>query len=138
MDTLQPTDQELLAFLDEMLPTERSAQVEKELRQSRELQHRAALLLRRRDGGGHTLGEIWRRRQLSCLSRETLGTYVLGVADSDEEDYILFHTQVIGCRICQANLRDLQAEQASSEEKTSRQKRYFESSAGLLRSQRDE
>ena len=141
MDQNQPTNQELLAYLDEMLPPERSAEIEKELRQSRELQQRAALLLRRRDSGGHSLGEIWRRRSLSCISRESLGTYLLGVADSDEEDYIVFHTQVVGCRVCEANLQDLQAEQASSVEndradKASRHKRYFESSAGLLRSQR--
>lgn len=128
------TDEEILAYLDEMLPADRSAEVERLMREQSDLKHRAALLSRRRDSGGHTVGEIWRRRQVSCPSRELLGTYVLGVADPDQEDYILFHIEVVGCRICNANLQDLKSQQ-SAEDGSTRQKRYFESSAGLLRSQ---
>ncbi len=129
------SDEELLAYLDEMLPTDRSVEVEQILREQSDLRHRAALLSRRRDSGGHTLGEIWRRRQLSCPTRETLGTFVLGVAEPDVEDYIIFHTEVVGCRICNANLHDLKSQHEASQETVTRQKRYFESSAGLLRSQ---
>lgn len=136
MDT-SLSDADLLAYLDEMLPVNQSVAVEQMLRSRSDLRHRVALLSRRRDSGGHTVGEIWRRRQLSCPTRETLGTFVLGVADPDLEDYIIFHTQVIGCRVCQANLQDLQ-QQASSSDDVQRRKRYFESSAGLLRSQRRE
>ena len=89
------TDEEILAYLDEMLPADRSAEVERLMREQSDLKHRAALLSRRRDNGGHSVGEIWRRRQVSCPSRELLGTYILGVADSDLEDYILFHIEVV-------------------------------------------
>ena len=133
MENLSVTDEEILAYLDEMLPPERSAEVERLMRDRSELKHRAALLSRRRDSGGHTVGEIWRRRQISCPSREHLGTYLLGVADPDMEDYILFHIEVVGCRICNANLHDLKSQQQSADDGTIRQKRYFESSAGLLR-----
>ena len=129
------TDDELLAYLDEMLPVARSTEIEKLLRDRQDLRHRAALLVRRRDQGGHSVGEIWRRRRLSCLPRETLGTYLLGVADPDLEDYIVFHTQVIGCRICAANLQDLQQLHAARDDGSTRRQRYFASSAGLFRSQ---
>lgn len=129
------TDHELLAYLDEMLSVSRSAEIEKLLRDRNDLRHRAALLVRRRDQGGHTVGEIWRRRQLSCLPRETLGTFLLGVADPDLEDYIIFHTQVVGCRVCSANLQDLRELHAARDSGTDRSQRYFASSAGLFRSQ---
>ena len=129
------TDEELLAYLDEMLPVERSAEIEQQLRERSDLRHRAALLSRRRDSSGHSVGEIWRRRLLSCPDRDTLGMYVLGVADADVEDYIEFHVQIVGCRVCSANLLDLKQVQQSSQETETRRRRYFESSAGLLRSQ---
>lgn len=129
------TDQEILAFLDEMLPPDRSAQIEQLMREKNDLIHRAALLSRRRDQGGHSVGEIWRRRQLSCPSREILGARLLDIVEPDLEDYIVFHTQVVGCRICLANLEDLKQKQSTESDNQSRQKRYFESSAGLLRTQ---
>lgn len=128
-------DEEILAYLDEMLPPQRAAEIEQMLRDRAELRHRAARLVRRRDSGGHTVGEIWRRRQLSCPDRESLGMYVLGVADADLEDYIQFHTQTVGCRICLANLTDLQAANQSDDMGEDRRRRYFESSAGLLHRQ---
>lgn len=131
----EPTDEELLAFLDELMPPEKSAILEKSLRERTDLQHRAALLLRKRDSGAHSVGEIWRRRNLSCPSRQTLSSVILGIADPDLEDYVEFHTQVVGCRICQANFKDLQAAQVTDESSEHRQRRYFESSAGLFRSQ---
>lgn len=137
--TNSPTDAELLAFLDEMLPPERASEIEQQLRDHSQLRQRAALLARRRDQGGHSVGEVWRRQQLSCLSRSQLGSYLLGVGDPDLDDYIEFHVHTIGCRICAANLEDLQAVHSEGQAQQQRQQRYFESSAGLLRSQyRDE
>lgn len=129
------TDNDLLAYLDEMLPVERASQLETELRRNSDLRHRAALLSRRRDQGGHTVGEIWRRHQLSCISRETLGSMLLGVVDPDLEDYIEFHIRTVGCRVCQANLIDLKEQQTHSGSTKVPSKKYFESSAGLFRSQ---
>ncbi|TWT51538.1 hypothetical protein KOR42_35860 [Thalassoglobus neptunius] len=135
MPRSEVNDSELLAYLDEMLPVERATQIEAVLRESPALRKRAALLSRRRDHGAHTVGEIWRRRQLSCPSRETLGSMLLGVAEPDVEDYIQFHIQVVGCRVCLANLLDLKEKQSQDADDSSRPQRYFESSAGLFRSQ---
>ncbi|MEW4489547.1 hypothetical protein AB1L42_15805 [Thalassoglobus sp. JC818] len=135
MPTSEVTDSDLLAYLDEMLPVERATQIEAVLRESAGLRKRAALLSRRRDHGAHTVGEIWRRRQLSCPSRETLGSMLLGVAEPDLEEYIQFHIQVVGCRVCLANLLDLKEKQSQGADDSGRPQRYFESSAGLFRSQ---
>jgi hypothetical protein len=125
------TDDELLAYLDEMLPADRAGAVEAQLRGSSELRQQAALLSRRRDAGGHTVGEIWRRRRLSCLSRSQLGASLLGTSDDGLVDYIEFHLRTVGCRICQANLHDLQ-ESGRSQAAPVRRRKFFESSAGKL------
>lgn len=128
------TDAEILAYLDEMLPAERAASVERDLRDSATLRQRASLLARRRDQGGHTVGEIWRRERLSCLSRSQLGSYLLGALDDAQADYIEFHIRTIGCRICAANLQDLKSSRQPDGESRQRRRRFFESSAGQLRS----
>lgn len=130
------TDDELLAYLDEQLPVERAAELEGVLRGSAELQQRVALLVRRRDQGGHTVGEIWRREQLSCPTRSELGSWLLGALDDGPTEYIEFHLRSIGCRVCQANLEDLRQSQADSGA-TRRRQKFFESSAGGLQSRRE-
>lgn len=132
MNRAQITDDELLAYLDEMLPIDRATEVEGELRASSSLRQQAALLSRRRDAGGHSIGEIWRRRRLSCLSRSQLGTYLLGTADDGLADYVEFHLRTVGCRVCEANLQDLRESSRSSGESRHRRRKFFESSAGKL------
>jgi anti-sigma factor RsiW len=126
------TDDDLLAYLDEQLPVPRASAVERELRGSASLRQRAALLIRRRDQGGHTLGEIWRRNRLSCPSRSQLGAYLLDTLDRPERDYLEFHLRTIGCRACTANLEDLRSAAATPDETIQRRRKYFESSAGNL------
>jgi len=130
------TDGELLAYLDEQLPAAQAAHVERELRTSSVLRQQAALLIRRRDQGGHTVGEIWRRQRLSCLSRGQLGGYLLGTAADDLADYIEFHLRTIGCRICEANLHDLRESSRRTPDASRRRRKFFESSAGNLAAQR--
>lgn len=132
------TDRELVAWLDEMLPSARMTELEDELRDSVELQDRISELIRQRDQGGHSVGEIWHRHRLSCPSRSELGGYLLGTCDSDQRDYLDFHMVVVGCRVCAANLEDLKASVAESSQQPSRRQRYFESSAGLLRQSEDD
>ncbi len=72
------SDADLLAYLDEALPEGRAVEVERAVRESGEVRQRLSALLRQRDQGGHTLGEIWRRRQLSCVSRTDLSRYLSG------------------------------------------------------------
>ena len=125
------TDAELLAYLDEQLPSDRAASIERALRSSAADRQRVTLLARRRDQGGHTVGEVWRRQRLSCLTRGQLGSYLLGTLAADLADYIEFHLQTVGCRVCAANVLDLQSSRGS-EESRQRRRRFFESSAGLL------
>lgn len=128
------TEADLLAYLDEALPPQRAAEVERAVRDSAALRQRLSVLLERRDQGGHTLGEIWRRRQLSCLSRTDLAQYLNGQLSAVKREYIEFHTAVIKCPVCEANLEDLrQLAQAPIDDQSQRRRRFFESSAGKLR-----
>lgn len=131
------TTSELEAFLDEALPIEQMARIEAALRSEPELARQLAAVHGRRDAGLHSLGEIWRRRRLSCPTREQLGSLLLGVLEADETDYVRFHVDIIGCRACAANLDDLRAQQVVQPmESDTRRKRYFQTSAGHLRRKR--
>jgi hypothetical protein len=130
---------ELLAsYLDDSLGDSETAQVEQALRQSDVLRRQLRALMLERDRGEHSIGAIWRRRRLTCPTREQLGSYLLGVLDVDFQDYIDFHLQTVGCAFCQANLADLKALQEEPAPKVQqRRRRFFESSAGFLRGYRD-
>ena len=127
------TTAELEAYLDEALPIEAMAAVERELRAQPALAARLATLNARRDAGLHTLGGIWRRWRLTCPGRQELGSYLLGVLPAETSSYVSFHVKELGCRICKANLDDLTRQQReSTNEATTRRRRYFQSSAGRL------
>lgn len=126
------SDSELLAWLDEDLATERMAEIESALRSSDELKSRLVVLIQGRDQGTVTVGEVWRRQRLSCPSRHELGSYLWKALDADVTDYVRFHLDIIGCRICQANLHDLEQSQATVPETLERRQRIFASSAGKL------
>ena len=97
------------------------------------LQKQLRVLMQERDRGEHSLGAIWRRRRLTCPTREQLGSYLLQTLDADHQDYLAFHLDTIGCSYCQANLADLKVLQEEPAAKTrARRRRFFESSAGLL------
>jgi len=130
--TPEYSDEQLTAFLEEMLPPEAMAKLEKELRESEALRHRAAALSRRRDQGVHSVGEIWRRSRLSCPTRNQLGSFLLGTLDKKFEEYLDFHIRTVGCRICSANLYDLEQAMKSQPETKQRRRKFFESSAGYL------
>lgn len=131
------SDNELLGYLDEQLPVERAAEVEKALRQSEALRSRVAGLARRRDQGAHSVGEIWRRHRLSCPTRSQLGSYLLDAVDPQLAEYLDFHIHTVGCRYCAANLRDLEQAAQTGGESQKRQRKFFESSAGHLRKMTD-
>ena len=127
------SDQQLQAFLDESLPTDLMASIERDLRSQDELRQRLVQVAGRREAGVHSLGEIWRRNRLSCPTREQLGSYLLGAMDAEFQAYIKFHLTEVGCRICHANLQDL--ENCRSEQmqaSRSRRQRYFQTSVGHL------
>ena len=133
------TEADLLAYLDEALPSERAAEVERAVRESPALRQQLSLLLERRDQGGHTVGEIWRRRQLSCLRRTDLSRYLSGKLSAPDRDYVEFHTGVIQCPVCNANLDDLRKlAQPAPDDQDQRRRKFFESSAGRLRKQSED
>jgi hypothetical protein len=125
---------ELEAYLDEALPADDMAAIEEALRTSDSLREQLKVVVGRRDAGIHTIGAIWRRHRLSCPQRTELGSYLMGILDGDQSDYIRFHLEVARCRVCTASVADLQAAQAASdtEEVTGRRKKYFQSSVGHL------
>lgn len=129
------TREMLCAYLDDSLGENEVASVEQSLRTSEPLRQQLKQLMSDRDRGEHSVGAIWRRRRLSCLQRDQLGSYLLGVLEDDAQDYIAFHLKTIGCAFCLANLADLQTQQADQDGQVKkRRKRYFQTSAGLLQS----
>jgi hypothetical protein len=126
------TDEELLAYADECLPAERCVIIEQSLRSHQTLIDRLANLLAGRDQGEHSLGQIWRRDRLSCPSRSVWAAFVDGRLGDGLTQYLQFHVETIGCRVCAANLADLQ-QRDSSTDSEHRTRKIFESSAGHLR-----
>ena len=125
---------ELEAYLDEALPVEEMTRIEKAFRDDPSLARQLAAILARRDSGVISLGEVWRRHRLSCPSRQELGGFLLGVLPDDAAKYVTFHIEVVGCRYCQANVADLQNQQAEAQASIeNRRRKYFQSSAGHLR-----
>ncbi len=131
------TDREILAWLDEQLSVERMAAFEAELRQNDSLRTKVSNVIRYRDQGGNSVGEIWQRGKLSCPTRTELGAWVLGALTDEVAEYIQFHLHTIGCRMCQANLSDLEEQSIQAADAPIRRRRFFESSAGLLREHAD-
>jgi hypothetical protein len=127
------SDQQLQAYLDEALTSPLMAEIEKRLREDELLRDRLVTIAQTREAGVHGLGEIWRRHRASCPSREQLGSYLLGAMDEAQIDYIRFHIEVVQCRMCAANLEDLQRQSRESlSAAQSRRRKYFQTSAGYL------
>lgn len=132
---MQWTDREISSWLEELLPPERMAQLETALREDEHLRVRVAQMIRHRDQGGQTVGEIWQRARLSCPSRSELAGFQLGTLPSALSDYVDFHLKTVGCRFCLASFYDIQEKQSSPEDAPRRRQRIFESSAGIFRNQ---
>jgi hypothetical protein len=126
------TREQLFAYLDDSLDDTETARIEKLLRASKELQGRLTKVREDRDRGEHSLGAVWRRDRLSCLTREQLGGYLHGVLDKDVHKYVDFHLKTIACASCLANLDDLKEKQSEAAAQNRRRRRYFETSARLL------
>jgi hypothetical protein len=127
------SDRELTAWLDELLPASRMVEFESQLRKDTTMQARLAQLIRHRDQGGNSVGEVWQRARLSCPTRTELGAYMLGTLPHDAAAYVEFHLNTVGCRVCQANQHDLEEQSSQSDHVPGRRRKFFESSAGLLK-----
>lgn len=129
---------ELECYLDEALAPEEMARIEAALRAHPELSQQLVEIHRRRDAGVHSLGEIWRRHRISCPTREQLGSFLLGALDEGNAEYVRFHIQYVGCRLCSANLDDMDLQQKKGAEANARRRqKYFQSSAEYLQSRDD-
>jgi hypothetical protein len=130
--------EQLHAYLDDALTDAEMARVEQALRESDALRKALRQAMQERDRGEHSLGAVWRRERLTCLSRDELSSYLFQVLDAARREYIDFHLRTVGCPFCSANLGDLHARQRESESQAKeRRKRYFTSSAGYLQVARD-
>ena len=128
------TESELEAYLDEGLSPADMAAIEESLRGDTELSARLSSINARRDAGMHSLGDIWRRHRISCPSREQLGSYLLEALEKEQLDYVRFHLETIGCRICLASYEDMKRRQEETTAATvTRRRKYFQSSAGYLK-----
>ncbi|MCZ6698675.1 MAG: sigma-70 family RNA polymerase sigma factor [Planctomycetota bacterium] len=81
--------------------------------------------------GDTTIARVWRRRRLSCLKRNTLGSYLLGVLDEPWLSYTAFHLDTVKCLMCRANAEDL-SEDAGELSTAERGEEMFQSSVGFL------
>ncbi len=133
------TDAQLRAFLEEALPSEQMTQIESSMRADRDLCERLNRLNGERNAGVHSLGDMWRRHRLTCPTRQQLGNYLLGTLDDEWTNYVTFHIEQVGCRVCAANVADLKLELENSQRQADpsvhqkRRHKYFQSSAGYLR-----
>ncbi|TWT56039.1 hypothetical protein [Allorhodopirellula solitaria] len=127
------SDIELLAFLDEQLGSEDSARIEEAIREYPELHQRLVRLRGQNVAGLHTIGAIWRREHLSCPDRGLLRRYLLNELVGEHRDYIRFHLEEIGCRVCNANYDDLSQAISQEQDARTRRRRMFQTSAGHLK-----
>ena len=125
------SDDDLAAYLRERLPVGRSSEIEQALRDNEALRRRLALIAAEGEEG-RSVGAIWRESRLSCPTRDELGALLLGALDPEVERYALFHVREVGCRVCAANLADLEEAASKSPEVAKRRQRVFQSSAGHL------
>jgi hypothetical protein len=117
------------------LDADEAAKIEQALRGDKKLLARLSRINGRRDAGIHSLGEIWRRAQIGVPTIDEVGQYLLGVLPTEKADYIRFRVETLRCRYTIAMIRDLenQKSMAGKSQNASRRKKYFDSSAGLLR-----
>ncbi len=124
--------EQLHAYLDDALADSETAKIERALRDSEELRERLRVVREEQDRGEHSIGAIWRRERLSCLSREELNGYLKEFHDAAFQRYIEFHLKTIACPTCLANLEDLREKQAQTAAPTQRRRKIFDSSARML------
>lgn len=131
------TDADLESYLDETLHPDLAIDLEQSLKEDQDLLSRLSHINGRRDAGIHTLGEIWRRNQVGVPSREQIEEYVAGKLDADHADYIKFRLDILKCRYTIAHVNDIKTNKDSKDNEQGRRKKYFDSSAGLLRKKED-
>jgi macrodomain Ter protein organizer (MatP/YcbG family) len=133
------TEAELEAYIEESLDPVRAAQLEQAMREDETLVQKLSFINSRRDAGIHTLGEIWRRNQIGVPSGKRIRDFIMGIATDDEAEYIRFRLEVLKCPFTIACWKDLKEKLDDKSEQVieSRRRKYFNSSAGLLRNKEE-
>lgn len=126
------TNEELLAYAEERLPLARAAALEQQIRGSDDLLVRLTQVIQTADRGDVTLGGMWRRGRWSCPPRGVWDAYVAGRLGDGLSQFLRFHVETVGCRICQANLNDLERNDRNTES-DDRVRKIFQSSVGGLK-----
>lgn len=124
------TDAELQAYVAETLSVVRSTALESAVSRDTRLRQRLQTIVRQESTGGVAIGTIWREQQLSCPNRATWSAYQQGTLGDGLRQYLEFHLTEIGCRVCAANLADLQHHGDPAAERRSR--KFFATSVGRL------
>lgn len=132
------SEADLESYLDETLHPDLAAELEQSLQEDNEMLDRLSHINGRRDAGIHTLGEIWRRNQVAVPTREQISEYLEGTLSKEFSDYIDFRIDILKCRYTIAHKNDLENAVQGADQPDSRRKKYFDSSAGLLRKKEDE
>jgi hypothetical protein len=122
----------LRAYLDDALSDSETARIERALRDSEKVRDELCSVRAELDRGDHSLGAIWRRERISCLSREDLNGHLHGIHDAELQAYVEFHLKTIACATCLANLEDLREKQVDAGPPARRRRKIFDSSSGLL------
>lgn len=131
----QFTDAELDCYLEETLDAGRASELESQLQTDKTLLNRLAEINAYRQSGGHTLGGIWRQNQIGVPSRDQMGSFLLGVLDDSQMDYIRFRVDVLKCPFTIALKTDLENQQSETAEASAKRRtKIFDSSVGLLKS----
>ena len=133
------TEADLESYLDETLHPDLAADLEQSMREDKSLLDRLSYINGRRDAGIHTLGEIWRRNQISVPTREQIRDYLAGKLTSEHSKYIEFRIETLKCRYTIAHVNDLENQTNADDtpQADCRRKKYFDSSAGLLKKKPD-
>lgn len=125
------TDQELRAYIAEELAVARSSALERQLAVDESLSVRLRQHLGESDSASLALRDVWQRGQLSCPSRSTWSDYLAGGLGDGLRQYLQFHLEEVGCRVCAANLDDLREQGGPDADQRSR--KFFQTSVGRLR-----
>jgi anti-sigma factor RsiW len=126
------TNEELLAYIDERLPAGRATELERQLRLSTPLLQRVVQLMQSVEHGEVTLGAMWRRGRWSCPPRAVWAGFLDGRLGDGLSQYLRFHLETAGCRLCEACVCDLNRGGATEGE--DRVQKIFQSSTGALQS----
>jgi hypothetical protein len=128
------SDARLLAYVEERLSIADTIRLEKSLDADEQLKTDLCRVSGQHVTGELTLAAIWRDFQVGCLNHEQLAAYVRHQLGGGLADYVRFHIDEVGCRVCEARLDELTrlTNNSANEQATPLASKCFNSSVGLI------